>query len=119
MPVVARKEYIGNSRDHVSHYHGNQMVYASWDHHLIFAAPCILYCSPSISFRELVEGILAPLLAVDPDADKIDWRKVEWLKSNQPWQPNFERSLSENGVGHKDSLRFRTPGLNTLCAPSQ
>jgi len=46
----------------------------------------------------------------------IDWTKVEWLKSNQPWTPDFDASLAANGIGHKDQLRLRTAGLNSLLA---
>ena len=52
----------------------------------------------------------------DPDAAAIDWSTVEWLKANQPWTPDFSLSLAANGIGHKDQLRFRTAGVNTLSA---
>jgi phenol hydroxylase P4 protein len=45
----------------------------------------------------------------------VDWLAAEWIKGGQPFAPDFGRSLKDNGVGHKDLLRFRTPGLNTLC----
>lgn len=116
MPVVSTKEYIAVPRDRVENYHGNQLVYASWDHHQLFAAPFLLHVAPQMLFRELVEGMLTALVQPDPDAQKIDWKKVEWLKSNQPWTPDFERSIADNGIGHKDQIRFRTPGLNSLSA---
>lgn len=67
---------------------------------------------------ELLETALKPLLQADPDAAAVDWQAVQWLKGNQPWVPNFEASLADNGIGHKDQLRFKTPGLNSICAVS-
>jgi phenol hydroxylase P4 protein len=116
MPVSALKEYIGVPRDSVDKFLGQQLVYASWDHHLLFAASFLLCVPPKMSFRDLVEGPLTALIQPDPDAAKVEWTKVEWLKSNQPWKPRFDLSLADNGIGHKDHIRFRTPGLNTLSA---
>jgi phenol hydroxylase P4 protein len=46
-----------------------------------------------------------------PDFKRIDWAQAEWFKSGQPFKPDFDKSLAENGLGHKDVIRFRTPGL--------
>lgn len=116
MSVKALKEYVGIPRDRVENFHGKQLVYVSWDHHLLFAAPFLLCLSPETSFRELVDGPLTALLQPDPDAAAIDWSRVEWLKSNRPWAPAFDRSLAENGIRHKEQVRFRTPGLDWLHA---
>lgn len=114
MPVIALKPFIGRPADHVSRYHGDQLNYVSWDRHLMFAAPFILCVSPTMSFEELVKGPISALIQADPDAAQIDWNTVEWLKSNKPFVPRFDQTLAENGVTHKEQLRFHTPGLNTL-----
>jgi len=116
MPVAAIKEYVGEPRDRVENFNGKQLVYVSWDYHLLFAAPFLLCLPPETSFGELVNGPLTALVQPDPDGAAIDWSKVEWLKSNQPWTPDFNSSLAENGIGHKDQLRFRTTGLHALRA---
>ncbi|HEY6609936.1 MAG TPA: phenol hydroxylase subunit P4 [Pseudomonas sp.] len=116
MSVVARKEYVGVARDRVENFNGKQLVFVSWDHHLLLAAPTMFCLTPQTTFGELIESHLLPLLQSDPDAAAIDWNKVEWLKGTQPWVPDFERSLADNGIGHKDQVRMRTPGLNTVCA---
>uniref|UniRef100_UPI003C7CC762 phenol hydroxylase subunit P4 n=1 Tax=Pseudomonas veronii TaxID=76761 RepID=UPI003C7CC762 len=102
MPVVARKEYVGVARDCVENFNGKQLVYASWDHHLLFAAPFLLCLTPQTTFAQLLETALAPLLQADPDAALIDWQHVQWLKDNQPWVPDLDASLVANGIGHKD-----------------
>lgn len=118
MAVKSIKEYIGEPRDSVGHFHGNQLLFVSWDRHLLFAAPFLLYVNPETRFGDVVSGPLAALLQPDPDAAAIDWNRVEWLKANQPWTPDFERTLAENGISHKDQLRFRTPGPNSLLNPA-
>ncbi|MGV8823547.1 phenol hydroxylase subunit P4 [Methylibium petroleiphilum] len=115
MAVTSTRDYVGVPADVVSNYHGNQLVYVSWDHHLMFAAPFILCVSPDMPLGDLVHGPIAQLVQADPDAARIDWPRVEWFKRGRPFRPDFSRSLAENDIAHKDQLRFRTPGLNSLC----
>ncbi len=114
MAVVAMKPYVGVPRDVVANFNGMQLVYASWDHHLLFASSLMMCLPPQMKFREFVEGPLTVLLQPDPDAGKIEWNKVQWLKSDQAFTPDFEASLKDNGIVHKALLRFKTPGLNSL-----
>lgn len=116
MAVVSTKPYVGVPRDLVANFNGKQLVYACWDQHLLFAAPFLFCVPPEMSFRELVDGPLTALMQPDPDASAVDWSKVEWLKSNKPFTPDFDASLAANGIGHKEQLRFITPGLNSLLA---
>lgn len=114
MTVAARKEYVGIPRDRLENFDGKQLLFIVWDHHLLVAAP-IMFCQPpETRFGDLIEQQLMPLLASDPDSAALDWSKVEWIKEGQPWVPDFAASLAENGIGHKEHLRMRTPGLNTL-----
>ncbi|BEH12969.1 phenol hydroxylase subunit P4 [Marinobacter shengliensis] len=115
MSVVSRKEYIGVPRDRVENFNGNQLVYVGWDNHLLFASAFLLFVSPESTFRDLVKNNVVPLIAADPDAEKIDWDNVSWLKGNKPWAPAWDATLAENGVGHKSLVRFQTPSLNTIC----
>lgn len=115
MSVVSRKEYIGVPRDRVENFNGNQLVYVGWDNHLLFASAFLLFVSPESTFRDLVKNNVVPLIAADPDAEKIDWDNVSWLNGNKPWAPDWDATLAENGVGHKSLVRFQTPSLNTIC----
>jgi len=112
--TVSKKAYIGEPRDLVKHYHGNQLNYVSWDHHLLFAAPFLLCVSPDIKFKDFVETMLVPLLRHDPDAGSISWDTVQWRNGKQSFSPDFDKTLAENGIAHKHQLRFHTPGLNSL-----
>ncbi|MNN12089.1 hypothetical protein D3C81_1250700 [compost metagenome] len=114
MAVVSRKEYIGVSRDALENYKGKQLLFISWDHHLLICAPIMFRADPQTTLGELIDQQLQPLLQADPDAAAIDWNTVQWLKGNQPWVPDYAASLEANGIGHKEQLRMRTPGLNSL-----
>jgi len=114
MAVTALKEYIGVPRDSIEHFGGKQIVYASWDHHLLFASSLMMCLPIDMPFGEMVDGPLSALVAPDPDSAALDWKKVEWMKDNKPFTPDFSKSLAENRIGHKDQIRFHTPGLNSL-----
>ncbi|MDN5873032.1 MAG: phenol hydroxylase subunit P4 [Sinobacteraceae bacterium] len=115
MPVTARKPYPVQPRDSVEHYHGDQIVYVCWEHHLLFAAAFVLCLPPTTSFKALTTEHIPPIIAQDPDAAKIDWLKVQWVKDGKAFKPDFAKSLADNGIDHKTLLRFETPGLNSVC----
>ncbi|TXH35061.1 MAG: phenol hydroxylase [Burkholderiaceae bacterium] len=118
MSVTAIGEYIGEPRDVVANYHGNQLLYICWDRHLMFAAPFIFAVPPDMKFGDVLTQFVAPVIAPHPDAANIDWRKTTWerdgAQGDQPWQPDFDGTVAGNGLVHKTWLRFRTPGLDGL-----
>ena len=62
----------------------------------------------------LPKQILPGIYGQHPDFAHIDWSQAQWFKSGQPWQPDPQRTLEQNGLGHKDVIRFRTPGLTGI-----
>ena len=116
MAVKSIKPYVGVSRDVVANFAGKQIVFVCWEQHLLFSAPFMHVVEPEMRFGDLVAGPLSALLQPDPDAAAIDWAKVEWVKNKQPWTPDFNATVAENGIVHKEQLIFRTPGLNSLRA---
>lgn len=112
MSVTAIKEYVGTPLDTVANFHGNQLVYVCWDKHLMYASPSIFMVPPTMKFEEFLTKVIAPVIQGHPDAAKIDWKKTEWEKGDKPWTPALDRTMAENGLVHKEYLRFRTPGLN-------
>lgn len=118
MSVAALKPYVGTPRDTQDKFHGGQLLYVGWDQHLMFCAPFAYCLPPATRFGDFVEQQFAASIAAHPDAAQIDWSKVQWLKSSQPWTPDFDKSLADNGLKHKDVLRIKTPGLNGIqgCA---
>ncbi|HCP05149.1 MAG TPA: phenol hydroxylase, partial [Pseudomonas sp.] len=90
MAVVSRKEYIGVARDALENFKGNQLLFISWDHHMLQAAPIMFRAHPGTRLGELIDTQLMPLLQCDPDAASIDWSKVEWMKGTESWTPDFD-----------------------------
>ena len=116
MAVKSTKPFVGVPRDVVANFNGKQIVYVCWDQHLLFATPFMLVVEPGMPFAAMANNIVKTLMQADPDAAAVDLGQVQWLKNNQPWMPNFDATLAENGIVHKEQLRFVTPGLNTLLA---
>lgn len=90
------------------------LLYIGWEDHLMFCAPFCAPMPPSLKFGDMLKGALPGFYGAHPDFAKIDWTTAEWFKSGKPWQPDAEKTLAENGLGHKDVIRFRTPGLTGL-----
>lgn len=91
------------------------LLYIGWDEHLMFCAPVCLPLPPETPFSTLINEILPGVYGQHPDFAQIDWSQTQWLKSGKPWKPDTSRSLSDNGLGHKDVIRFRTPGLQGIA----
>ncbi len=115
MAVIAIKEsYRGEVRDQAKNFHGNQLLYIGWEDHLMFAAPFCIPVPGNMPFGTLVKDVLPGLFSAHPDWEKIDWNRAEWWRSGKPFQPFFDKDLTENGLGHKAVIRFRTPGLTGI-----
>lgn len=113
MSVVALKPYSFPAKD-VQENFPAPLLFIGWDQHLMFCAPIALPLPPDTPFGALGTQVLPGAYGYHPDFAKIDWSQVEWLKSGKPWKPDPARSLAENGLKHKDVIRFRTPGLSGL-----
>lgn len=105
-------EYPSVHMDSVDRFHGNQVVYIGWDHHTSICTANAYPLPPAMPFGALTAAVLPSVLAPHPDFAQIDWSKVEWLLDGQAFTPAMDKSLQENGIGHKSLIRFKTPGLN-------
>ncbi len=107
-------DYHGEMKDTADHYRGQQLLYIGWDRHLMFAAPLCIPVPPEMPFGALQAAVLPGLYGQHPDFARIDWAGVAWRRDGEAFTPDPARSLADNGIGHKDVLRFRTPGLDGL-----
>jgi len=115
MSVVALKPgYTGEIKDRVENFHGQQVLYIGWEDHLMYAAPLAIPVPATLPFGALTAEIIPDLYGLHPDVSAIDWTRAEWFSSGQPFKPDATKTLAENGLGHKASLRFRTPGLTGI-----
>ncbi len=113
MPVQAiTPDYVGDVKDKVENFHGNQVVYAGWDEHLMFPAAFAWPVPPEMRFGDFREQVMEEAFSLHPEWEQINWDSTIWLLDNEPFTPDPDKSLQAQGVGHKSLLRFRTPGLN-------
>jgi phenol hydroxylase P4 protein len=113
MSVVALERYSFPAADARENFPA-PLLYIGWEDHLMIASPVCLPLPPDMPFGALPTAVLPGVYGYHPDFAKIDWATVQWLKSGQPWTPDPARSLAENGLKHKDVIRFRTPGLTGI-----
>lgn len=103
--------YPVGTRDNVENFHGNQLVYISWDEHLGVGPANVFPLPPEMPFGALIAEVIPGVAAPHPDFKNIDWHKTLWTLDGKALTPDMEKSLADNGVGHKSLLRFKTPGL--------
>ena len=101
--------YMGDLKDSVERFHGKQLINIVWDRHLMFATPMCIPVPAAMPFGALVQQVLPSLFGQHPQFAQIDWGRTQWLRSGEPFTPDMDRSLADNGLGHKAMLRFKTP----------
>jgi len=116
MAVTAiRPHYTGEVKDRAELFHGNHLLYVGWEQHKMVCAPIALPLPPAMPFADLIEKVLpTTAYAAHPDWPRIDWAKVTWQRSSESFKPDLQKSLADNGLGHKALLRFTTPGLSGI-----
>jgi phenol hydroxylase P4 protein len=114
MTVAAVKEYDFPARDVRANFPA-PLLYIGWEDHLLFCAPFCLPLPPDTPFGALATHVLPGIYGYHPDFAKIDWDRVEWFKSGRAWTPDPAKSLADNGLRHKDVIRFRSPGLDGIA----
>jgi len=112
MAVTAIRPYVGVPLDVQANFHGNVLIFVTWEKHLLYAAPIAFPLPPAMKFGDFLVQVLAGVIREHPDAAKIDWARAVWRKEGEPWAPDLSRSIAENGLAHKDSLLLHTPGLD-------
>lgn len=102
-------------KDAIENFHGNMVVYVDWDYHRFLCSALAFPFPPSMPFGALVQEVLPAMYGAHPDFDLIEWDKVNWsLDGNDDFVPDPEKSLEEQGIGHKSLLQFATPGLDGI-----
>ncbi len=113
MSVVAIKPYRFPATD-VRENFPAPLLFIGWEDHLMFTSPVCLPLPPDMPFGAIGTAVLPGVYGYHPDFAKIDWASTQWFKSGEPWSPDPAKSLADNGLKHKDVIRFRTPGLTGI-----
>lgn len=111
MPVHAISDYQGEMLDKQANFHGNQVVYIGWDHHLMFCAPFAYPVPPEMPFKAFVHEVMADAFSLHPEFEQINWETAQWLLDGQAFQPQWDEALSVQNIAHKSALRLQTPEL--------
>ena len=106
--------YLGERLDRVENFHGNQVLYLGWDHHLMFCAPVAFPVPPDMPFNKVLEELMPGAYSLHPEFSEIDWDGVQWHLNGEPFTPDRDATLAEQGIDHKSILRFTTPGLDGI-----
>lgn len=114
MPVNALRDYKFEPLDVAANFHGASVIYAGWEGHMMFSSPYAWPLPPTLPFAHFVGGPLAQAFGQHPDWDQIDWGQARWTRNGEEFAPDFDKSVGENGLSHKDSLIFRTPNVTGL-----
>ena len=115
MSVIALNEgYTGEVRDRVENFHGKQLLFIGWDDHLMFCAPHCIAVEAATPFSTLIDELIPAMYSSHPDWKQVDLKAAEWFRSGEPFAPEYDRTLADNGLGHKAVIRFRTPGLTGI-----
>lgn len=114
MSVQAISSYVGVPKDSEANFHGQRVVYFGWDHHMMFYAPLCIALPPDMRFGDVISQTLAQAWGMHPEFSAIDWDKVQWSKTGETFNPDFEKSLDENQIRHKDIIRIQTPDLQGI-----
>ncbi|WP_417583768.1 phenol hydroxylase subunit P4 [Nitrincola sp.] len=104
-------DYKVPALDRFENFHGNQIVYVGWDHHLMFCSAFAYALPPTTTFAELRDQIMPEAFGEHAEFTQVNWNTATWLLDNQPFTPALDKSFQEQGIGHKSLLRFQTPEL--------
>ena len=112
MPTRAiTADYHGDMKDTQDKFHGNQLINILWDQHLMFGWPMCVPVAPEMPFGAVVEKVIPQIFSAHPDFAKIDWNTVTWRYQGKPFTPDPAKSIKDNGLKHKATIAFTTPGL--------
>ena len=114
MGMVTIGAYDFPCADRVENYGGDINIYCCWEHHLLVPCPAAYRLPPDLTLRDFIEQMFKPDHCHHPEMVALDLTKLRWTLDSQPWQPQLDKSLRDNGVTHMSYLSFYQPGLDGL-----
>ena len=105
MAIKSIGEYSFPSKSRQELYGDDQLVHVWWRDNPWFCAAVTHRAPKAMSFGDFWAQMVAPWAAGDPDfAESKGWADFAWTLSGAPFTPDPDKSLAEQGVGHKDVL---------------
>ena len=74
--------------------------------------PAAYRVAPDLTLRDFIEQMFKPDHDHHPEIVALDLTQLRWTLDSQPWQPQLDKSLRDNGVTHMSYLSFYQPGLD-------
>ncbi|AOY90288.1 phenol hydroxylase [Marinobacter salinus] len=115
MSVNALYDYKFEPRDKVENFHGMQLLYLYWPHHLMYCSPFAFLVQPDMTFGAFIEEVLKPAVAAHPDAGNASFLDARWQLNGEPFTPDASATLKDSGIDHKSMLTVITPELNGIA----
>ena len=115
MSVNALYDYKFEPRDKVENFHGMQLLYLYWPHHLMYCSPFAFLVQPDMTFGAFIEEVIKPAVAAHPEANKASFLDAQWQLNGEPFTPDASASLKDSGIDHKSMLTVTTPELNGIA----
>lgn len=106
--------YEFESANREERYGGDISFYIQWEQHLLYACPAAYRAPVAMTLRNFMETMFRPDYQGHPDTARLDMDKLEWKLDQKPWQPDLDKSLKDNGIGHMAYLQIRSPGLEGM-----
>ena len=80
----------------------------------MFCAPLALAVPPDMTFGKLREETMPGVFGLHPEFEQIKWSEVEWHLNGEPFTPQEDKPLTEQGIDHKSIIRMTTSGLDGI-----
>lgn len=83
--------------------YGDDILVHVWRKDSMFFASAATFRAPkAMKWADFVGGMVMPFVTSDPDFDQT--KEVSWQLVDDPFTPDPEKSLEENGVQHKYTI---------------
>ena len=114
MSVVALEPYSFPAKDARENFPA-PLLYIGWEDHLMFCAPVLPAAAARHAVRRAGARRCCPAsTATTPTSRRSTGRRCSGSRAASRWTPDPAKSLADNGLKHKDAIRFRTPGLTGI-----
>ena len=103
-PPTAFGEYNFPSRDHISLYGDDQIIYVWWRGTVFNVCPSCFRVPRNMKWSDFVANVVSPWASKDPDYDAS--RVTGWQMDETPIEPKDDDTTEGLGIDHKGLVSF-------------